>query len=65
MVLFYSLVSRVSIKRYRIADTFPDGVFKHLKIMCAAFGFLYINDLQAVLLGYDLRLQRVALFFSE
>jgi hypothetical protein len=45
MVLGYPLVSKIGIKRYRIADAFPYGVFIYLEIMFAACGFLYIDDL--------------------
>jgi hypothetical protein len=56
MVFVYSQISKVSIKRNRIADVFPDGIFIHLEIMLAAFGFLHVDDLQAVPLNDDLRL---------
>jgi hypothetical protein len=63
MVLLYSQVPKISVKRNRTADVFPDGVFIHLEIMLAAFGFLYVDDLQAVPLNDGLRLQRVPFFF--
>jgi hypothetical protein len=56
MVFFYSLVSAVGVKRYRIADAFSNGVFKHLKIMNASFIFPRVNDFLAVSFDYDLRL---------
>jgi hypothetical protein len=65
MVLFDSLVSKIGVKRNRIADAFSYGVFIYLKIMFAAFGLLYVDDLQTVPLNYDLRLQRMPFFFPE
>ncbi|MHB9291110.1 hypothetical protein Holit_00182 [Hollandina sp. SP2] len=65
VVLFYSLVSTVSIKEYRITDAFSYGVFIYLEIMLAALGFLYINDFLAVPLNDDLRFQRMALSFPN
>jgi hypothetical protein len=62
MVFFYSLVPAVGVKRYRIADAFPNRLLKHLEIMFAAFGFLCVNDLPAVPFNDDLRLQRVTFF---
>ncbi|GHT69860.1 hypothetical protein FACS1894110_20170 [Spirochaetia bacterium] len=62
MILFYPKVSKISIKRYRIADSTPDTVLIHLEIMLATFGLLHIDDLQRVPLNDDLRLQRVAFF---
>ena len=63
MVFFYSQVSKVGVKGYRIADTFSDSIFIHLEIMLAAFGFLYVDDEQTAPLNDDLRLQRVPFFF--
>ena len=63
MVLTYSQIPKVSVKRSRTADAFPDGILIHLEIMLIAFGFLYVDDLQAVPLNDDLCLQRVPLFF--
>ena len=63
MVFFYSKISKISVKRYRIADAFPYCFFIYLEIMFAAFGFLYVDNLQAVPLNDDLRLQRVPFFF--
>ena len=65
MVLVYSQISEIGVKRNRITDVFPDGVFKHLEIMLAAFGFLHVDDLQAVPLNDGLRLQRVPFFLPE
>jgi hypothetical protein len=65
MVFFYSLVSAVGVKRYRIAYAFPYSIFKHLEIMPVAFCFLRVNDLPAVLFNYDLRLQRMPFFSPE
>jgi hypothetical protein len=56
MVLFYSLVSKIGVKRKRITDASPNRIFIYLEIMLAAFGFLYIYDAQAVSLNDDLRL---------
>jgi hypothetical protein len=63
MVFFYSPVSKISVKRNRITDAFPYCFFIYLEIMLAAFGFLYIDDLQTVPLNYDLSLQCVPFFF--
>ena len=65
MVLLYSQISKISVKRNRITDAFPDGVFKYLEIMLAAFGFLHVDYLQAVPLNNDLRLQRMPFFLPE
>ena len=65
MVLVYSQISKISVKRNRTADVFPNGVFIHLEIMLTTFGFLHINDVQTTSLNDDLRLQRVPLFFPE
>jgi hypothetical protein len=48
MVFCYPLVSKISVKGYRIADAFSYSVFIDIKIMFAAFGFLYVDDLQTV-----------------
>ena len=63
MVCLYPLVSKIGVNRNRAADLFSNGVFIHLKIMFAALGFLYIDDLQSIPLNDDLRLQRVPFFF--
>ena len=63
MILFYSQISKIGIKWNRIADVFSNGLFIYFEIMFAAFGFLYIDDLQAAPLNDDLRLQRVPFFF--
>ena len=63
MVFFYPQVSKISVKGYRFADAFSNGIFIHLEIMFAAFGFLYINDAPTAPLNDDLRLQRVPFFF--
>jgi hypothetical protein len=65
MVFVYSQVSKIGVKRNRTTDAFPDGIFIHFEIMLAAFGFLHVDDLQAVPLNDDLRLQRMSLFFPE
>jgi hypothetical protein len=65
MVFCYPLVSKISVKRDRTANAFPYGVFIHLKIMLAAFGFLYVDDLQTAPLNDDLCLQRVPFFFPN
>lgn len=65
MLFRYSLVSKIGIKRNRIAYGFSNGIFIYLKIMLPAFGFLYINDVQSVPLNDDLCLQSVPLFFPE
>ena len=65
MVFCYSLISTISVKRYRLADTFPYRFFIYLEIMFAAFGLLYVDDAQTVPLNDDLRLQRMPLFFPE
>jgi hypothetical protein len=65
VIVFYSKVSKVAVKRDRFTDPVPNGVFIYFEIMFAAFGFLYIDNLQAVPLNDDLRLQRVPLFFPE
>jgi len=54
MILLYSQVPKISIKCNRITDGFPNGIFVNLKIMFAAFCFLYINDLLVVPLYYNL-----------
>jgi hypothetical protein len=64
MVCFYPLVSTISVKGNRIADVFPYSIVIYLKIMLAAFGFLYVDDLQGTPLNDDLRPQRVP-FFPE
>jgi hypothetical protein len=53
MVLSYPKVSKIGVKRYCIADVFPNGIFIYL---------LYINDFLTVPLDYYLGLQGVALF---
>ena len=63
MVLPYSLVPKISVKRYRIADAFSYGIFIYFEIMFAAFGFLYIDNAQTAPLNYYLRFQRVPFFF--
>jgi len=55
MILLYSQVSKISIKRDRIAHRFPNGVFVNLKIMFTALCFLHVNDLKATPLYYNLR----------
>jgi hypothetical protein len=55
MILFYPQVSKIGIKRYGIANGFSNSIFVNLKIMFTAFRFLYVNDLEAVPLYYDLR----------
>jgi hypothetical protein len=65
MILLYTQVSKIGVKRNGIADGLPDGVFVDLKIMFTAFRFLYVNDLTAVTLYYNLRLQCVAFFLPE
>jgi hypothetical protein len=65
MVCFYPKVSKISIKRYRIADAFSSRFFIYLEIMFAAPGFLRVYDFQAVPFNYDLGLQCMALFFPE
>jgi hypothetical protein len=59
------MVSGISVNRYRIAYAFPNRIFKYLEIMLAAFGFPYVNDLQAVPLNYDPRLQCMSFFSPE
>ena len=54
MILFYSQVSEIAVKRNGIADGFSDAILVNLKIMLAAFCLLYVNDLKAVPLCYDL-----------
>jgi hypothetical protein len=54
MIFFYSQVSKISIKGNRIAYGFSNGILINLKIMLAAFCFLYVNDLLAVTLYYYL-----------
>jgi hypothetical protein len=65
MVFSYPLVSTVGVKGYRTAYAFPYGVFVHREVMLAALGFLHVDDLPAVPLDYDLRLQRMPFFFPE
>jgi hypothetical protein len=65
MVLLYSQISHIGIKRYRIADVFSNGIFIHLEVMLSAFGLPYVNDFQTVPLNDDLGFQRMALFFPE
>ncbi|MDR0689401.1 MAG: hypothetical protein LBG08_03915 [Spirochaetaceae bacterium] len=50
-------------RRNRIADAFSYGVFIYLEIMLAAFGFLYVDDLQTAPLNDDLPLHSVPFFF--
>ena len=63
MVLFYPQISEISVKGYRIADAFSNGIFIYFEIMFAAFGFLYIDNAQTAPLNYYLRFQRVPFFF--
>jgi hypothetical protein len=65
MICFYPKVSKIGVKRYRIADAFSYGIFIYLEIMFAAFGFLYVDDFPGVPLNDDLALQRMALFSPE
>jgi len=65
MEVFYSQVSEIGVKRNGITHRFSNGIFVNLKIMFAAFGFLYVNDLKALPLYYDLRFYRVAFFLPE
>jgi hypothetical protein len=65
MVLPYPQVSKIGVKRDRIAHVFPDRVFIYLEIMLAALGFLRVNDSPAVPLNDCPGLQRMALFFPE
>jgi hypothetical protein len=65
MIFFYPKISKVGVKRYRIADRTPDALLIHLEVMLAAFGLLCIQYFQGVSLQYYLRLQRVTLFFPE
>jgi len=65
MILFYSLVSKVGIKRYGFAHFVPNGVFVLLKIMFASFRFFHVNDFTAITFDYYLRLYRVPFFFPE
>ena len=65
MILFYSLVSKIGVKRNGFTHLVPNGVFVHLKIMFAAFRFLRVNDFKAFPLYYYLRLYRVAFFLPE
>jgi len=65
MILFYSLVSKVGIKRNGFAHLVPNGIFVRPKIMFAAFRFFHINDFMALPLYYYLRLYRVAFFLPE
>jgi hypothetical protein len=65
MVFFYPQVSKVGVKRYRIADVFSHGIFIHLEVMLAAFGLLCIYYFLSVPLNDYLRLQRMTLFFPE
>jgi hypothetical protein len=62
-MLLSQKVSTISVKGYRIADTFPYCFFIYLEIMFVAFGFLYIKDCKTVPLNDYLGLQRVPLFF--
>jgi hypothetical protein len=54
-MLFYSQISKISIKRNGITDGCPNGIFVNLKIMHAPFRFFCINGLIAFPLNYDLR----------
>jgi hypothetical protein len=66
MVFFYyPLVSGIGASRYRIADIFPNRVFKYFKLMFAAFDFPRVNYLQAVPFDDDLCLQRMPFFSSN
>ena len=65
MILTYSHVSKIGIKRNRIADGFSNGIFENHKIMFAAFCFLHVNDLTAVPLYNNLRFYGVAFFLPE
>jgi hypothetical protein len=62
---FYPQVSKVGIKRYRIADRTPDAVLIHLEVMLAAFCFLYIKYFRGVSFNDYLGLERMTLFFSR
>jgi hypothetical protein len=55
MIGFYPQVSKISVKRDRIADAFTYGILVNLKIMPAAFCFLRVNDLKSAPLYYYLR----------
>jgi hypothetical protein len=63
MVSFYSPVSEISVKGYRIAEVLAYCFFIYLEIMLAAFSLLYSNDAQTVPINDDLRLQHVPSFF--
>ena len=55
MIISNSQVSTISVKRNGSANRFSNGILVNFKIMFAAFCFLYVNDLKAVPLYYDLR----------
>jgi hypothetical protein len=63
MVAFYPQVSKIGVKRNRIADVFSNRIFIYLEVMFAAFGFLYVDNLLTVPLNNDLRFQGVPFFF--
>jgi hypothetical protein len=65
MIVFYSQVSKIGVKRNRIAYILSNRVFIYLEIMFASFGLLRVNDFQSVPLDYYLGLQRMTLFFPE
>jgi hypothetical protein len=65
MICSYPKVSKIGVKGYRFADPFSNRIFIYLEIMLAAFPFLYVYDFQSIPLYYNLRLQRMALFFPE
>jgi len=54
MILFYSQVPKIGVKRNGIANRFSNGIFINLKIMFAAFCFLHVDYLKAVPFYYDL-----------
>ena len=65
MIVFYSHIPKITVKRNGIADGFSNSVFVNVKIMYAAFCLLYVNNLKAVPLYYDLCFYRVAFFLPE
>ena len=65
MLWFYPEVSKVSIKRYRIADGTPDAFLIQLEVMLTAFGFLNVQYFQGVSLQYYRSFQRMAFFSPE
>ena len=48
MIILYSKISKISVKRNGVTDWFPYGIFENFKIMFTAFCLLHINDLPTI-----------------